>query len=454
MGSSRSSLVAACSGYFFVLLDVTIVNVALARIAGDLGSSTAGLQWVVDAYALVLASLMLSTGNLADLFGRRRVFSLGLAGFGLASLVCGLAPGIGALVAGRVLQGIAAAAILPTSLAIVGHAFPGQGERARAIGFWAGVGSLALIAGPILGGVLVDGLGWRAIFLLNVPLSLAALVLTRAAVEESSDPSREGLDVRGQLFGAAFLALAVFALIEGRRLGWASPAIVGALALAVVSAVCFVAAERSAPRPMLDLRYFSERGFSAANLGAGLMNLGTLGALFALSLFLQQIQGDSPLETGLRLLPWLGPLALLAPVSGRLTAAIGPRLPAALGLLAAGVGYLLLTGTGPNTGFGALWPPLALAGLGLAAATPALVTGATAAVPVERSGMASAVNNTARQVGGAIGVALIGGLATIGASLAVSGVALVCGGSVALLIPRTVAASRQPRRAPARAADG
>jgi len=433
--ASRSSLIAACSGYFFVLLDVTIVNVALARIASDLGSSTAGLQWVVDGYALVLASLMLSTGNLADLFGRRRVFSLGLAGFGLASLVCGLAPGIGTLVAGRVLQGVAAAAILPTSLAIVGHAFPGQGERARAIGVWAGVGSLALIAGPILGGVLVDALGWRAVFLLNVPLSVAAVLLTRVAVDESSDPSGEGLDVRGQVFGAGFLALTVFALIEGHHLGWASPAVVAAGVLAVVCLGSFLAAERAAPRPMLELRYFSERGFSAANVGAGLMNLGTLGALFALSLFLQRTQGHSPLDTGLRLLPWLGPLALLAPLSGRLTAAIGPRLPAALGLLAAGAGYLLLTGTGPDTGFGATWPPLVLAGLGLAAATPALVTGATAAVPRERSGMASAVNNTARQVGGAIGIALIGGLSTIGAALAVSAAALVCGGSLALLIP-------------------
>jgi len=266
--SGRSSLVAACSGYFFVLLDVTIVNVALARIARDLGSSTEGLQWVVDAYALVLASLMLSTGNLADLYGRRRVFSLGLAGFGVASLICGLASGTGMLVAGRVLQGVAAAAVLPTSLAIVGHAFPGQGERARAIGFWAGVGSLALIAGPVLGGLLVDGLGWRAIFLLNVPLSAAALLLTHAAVEESSDPAREGVDVRGQLFGAGFLALAVFALIEGRRFGWGSPEIAAAAALAAAALAGFVAAERAARRPMLDLRYFRQRGFSAANLGA------------------------------------------------------------------------------------------------------------------------------------------------------------------------------------------
>src|SRR5436190_20393943 len=223
MRAGRLSLAAACSGYFFVLLDVTIVNVALGHIATDLGSSRDGLQWVVDGYALVLAALMLSTGNLADLYGRRRIFSLGLGGFGVASLLCGLAPGIGALVVARVLQGLAAAAILPTSLAIVGQAFPAPGERARAIGFWAGVGSLALIAGPILGGVLVDALGWRAIFLLNVPLSLAALLLTRLAVEESSDPERGGLDGRGQLLGAAFLGLSVFALIEGRRLGWTSP---------------------------------------------------------------------------------------------------------------------------------------------------------------------------------------------------------------------------------------
>ncbi len=251
----------------------------------------------------------------------------------------------------------------------------------------------------------MDALGWRAIFLLNVPLSVAALALTWLAVAESSDPDRRGIDGPGQLLGALFLGLSVFALIEGRRLGWTSPEIVGAGALAIASLGAFVAAELRAARPMLDLRYFRRPGFSAANAGAGLMNLGTLGALFALSLFLQRVQGHSPLDTGLRLLPWLGPLAVLAPLSGRLTAVIGPRMPAAVGLVLAGVGYLLLTGVDPQTGFGSIWPPLALAGVGLAAATPALVTGATEAVPRERSGMASAVNNTARQVGGAIGVA-------------------------------------------------
>jgi DHA2 family methylenomycin A resistance protein-like MFS transporter len=435
MRSNRTSLAAACSGYFFVLLDVTIVNVALARIARDLGTSRADLQWVVDGYALVLAAMMLSAGTLADLYGRRRVFVFGLAGFGVASLLCGLAPGVGTLVAARVLQGLAAAAILPTSLAIVGYAFPEPRERARAIGVWAGVGSLALIAGPILGGALVDGLGWRAIFIINVPLSALALALTLAAVDESSDPSKEGVDVRGQVFGALFLGLAVFALIEGRRLGWTSPEIVASAVVALASLAAFLAAERKAVRPMLDLRFFRKPDFTAANVGAGLMNLGTLGALFALSLFLQRVQGKTPLETGLHLLPWLGPLALLAPLAGRLTGVIGPRLPAALGLVATGIGYLLLTGIGPDTSFAAIWPPLALAGVGLAAATPALVTGATAAVPRERSGMASAVNNTARQVGGAVGVALIGGLSTIGSSLAVSGAALVCGGSLVLLIP-------------------
>src|SRR5436190_11853179 len=197
MRAGRLSLAAACSGYFFVLLDVTIVNVALGHIATDLGSSRDGLQWVVDGYALVLAALMLSTGNLADLYGRRRIFALGLGGFGVASLLCGLAPGTQALVAARVLQGLAAAAILPTSLAIVAHAFPAPGDRARAIGIWAGIGSVALIAGPLVGGALVDGLGWRAIFLLNLPLSALALGLTLTAVQESSDPSSHAIDGRG-----------------------------------------------------------------------------------------------------------------------------------------------------------------------------------------------------------------------------------------------------------------
>src|SRR3954469_24419899 len=294
--SGWAQLAPACLGYFFVLLDVTVVNVALAKMGSDLGTSRDGLQWVVDSYALVLASLMLSTGDIADLVGRRRIFMGGLVAFGVASVLCALAPSVGVLIAGRALQGVGAAAILPTSLAIINHAFADSEERTKAIGFWAALGSLALVAGPLAGGLLVDGLGWRSIFWLNLPLVVAALVLTAALVQESSDPSERGVDVRGQIFAVGLLAGLVFFLIEGGRLGWSVPPVITALVVAIISAFVFIRTELRRRDPMLQLGYFRNRTFSAANAGSALMNLGTLGALFAFSIYLQQTEGESPLE--------------------------------------------------------------------------------------------------------------------------------------------------------------
>src|SRR3954464_3694492 len=204
--SGWAQLAPACLGYFFVLLDVTVVNVALSKMGSDLGTSRDGLQWVVDGYALVLASLMLGTGDIADLIGRRRIFMGGLVAFGASSVICALAPSVGVLIAGRALQGVGAAAILPTSLAIINHAFSESEERTKAIGLWAALGSLALVAGPLAGGVLVDAISWRAIFWLNLPLVAIALALTVALVEESSDPADRSVDVRGQLFAIGLLA--------------------------------------------------------------------------------------------------------------------------------------------------------------------------------------------------------------------------------------------------------
>jgi MFS transporter, DHA2 family, methylenomycin A resistance protein len=433
----RRALAIASAGYFFVLLDVTIVNVALARIGSGLGASRSELQWVVDAYALVLAAFMLSAGDLVDRFGSRRLFLAGLALFGIGSAACAAAGGVGFLIGGRIVQGFGAAAILPTSLAVVNQLFPDPGERPRAIGVWAGIGGSALVFGPVLGGLLVDPLGWRAIFWLNVPLVIISLALAVAFIPQSSGAENTQPDLPGQLLGTATLVAAVFALIEGGREGFASaPALTGA-AIAVVLVVAFLLAELRSPRPMLDLRWFTHPEFSGANAGSGLMNLGTLGALFAISLYLQQAHGLSPLRTGLNLLPLAVPLAALTPVTGRLVARAGARHPAGYGLLACGCGYLgasELTGqlTGP-----AGWVLLALAGGGMAVAVPGLVAAATEALGPDRAGIAAAVNNTSRQVGGAIGVALIGGFASASASLAASGLALLCGGLAALkLIPR------------------
>jgi MFS transporter, DHA2 family, methylenomycin A resistance protein len=436
--SSRAAwraLAPACLGYFFVLLDVTVVNVALARMGTDLGTSRDGLQWVVDGYALVLASLMLSAGDVADLIGRRRVFIAGLLAFGASSVVCAIAPTVPVLIAGRALQGLGAAAILPTSLAIINHAFADSEERTKAIGFWAALGSLALVAGPLAGGFLVDSLGWRSIFWLNLPLVLIATVLTVTLVRESSDPGERRIDVRGQIFAVGLLAGLVFFLIEGGRMGWTVPPVVTALVVALVSAAVFIRTERRRRDPMLQLGYFENATFSAANAGSGLMNLGTLGALFAFSIYLQQQQGESPIEAGLHILPWTAGLAVFAVLGGRIAQRFGPRLPAGLGLTATGVAFVVVALLPSQTGAAALIA-LGVAGIGLGIATPALVSAATEAVPAPRAGMAAAVNNTARQAGGAIGVALIGAISAITAAMAVAGAVLLLGGTLGLSLIR------------------
>ena len=427
----RWVLIVACAGLFLVQLDVTIVNVALARIGRGLGASTSGLQWVVDGYALVLATLMLTAGEVADRSGRRRVFVAGLAIFAAGSAVCALAPSIAVLVAGRVVQGLGAAAMLPTSLAIVQHAFPEPGERARAIGAWAAVSALALVTGPVIGGALAGGPGWRAVFWLTVPLALTAATLALRTVPESRGVAGRRIDVAGQALGSLTLAAIVFACIEGGRLGWGSPVVAAALVAAPVALLAFVAVERRAADPMLDVSNFRRPAFSAPNAAAGLMNFGILGVPFSLSLFFQDVEGKSPAATGVRLLPVLAPLALLATLGGRATGRIGPRLPAGAGLAVTGAALAALAGLGPGSSYAAVACLLAIAGTGLAFATPALVTAATGALPAHRAGVASAVNNTARQAGGAIGVALIGGLGSIHAALLASGTALLTGGALA-----------------------
>jgi MFS transporter, DHA2 family, methylenomycin A resistance protein len=443
------ALAIATLGYGLVLLDVTIVNVALDSIASGLGASGAQLQWVVDGYALALASLMLSAGQIADAFGRRRVFAAGMALFGVASAACALAPTAGALIAARVIQGAGAAALLPASLALVTAAHPEPGDRARAIGIWAGLGSLGLVAGPLVGGVLTGWLGWRAVFWLGVPVCAAALLALRWVRESRAPAADRRLDVAGQLAGIAWLVSLVGALIEARRLGWTSAPVLGALAFSAAALAALIAAERRAAWPMLELRFFRDRGFSAANLGALTMNLGVLGSLFVLSLLLQQGHGLSPEAAGVRLIPLAAPLALVPPFAARVIRRSGPRLPAAFGLAGTAAGFLALAALGSDAPYAAMLAPLLLAGVSLGFATPGLVTGATSSVPSERAGMAAAVNNTARQAGGAIGVALIGGFAGA-AGFAVSGAALMAGAIVVGAPGRTLTARAGPSRTCAR----
>jgi MFS transporter, DHA2 family, methylenomycin A resistance protein len=403
-------LTVMCVGYFLVLLDVTIVNVALPDIGRHLGGGVAGLQWVVDGYALALASLLLAGGTAGDLRGHKRIVLRGLVLFGAGSLACGLAPGIGFLVAARVFQGIGAALMLPGTLAIISRAFPERGQQARAIGIWAAIGSIALPVGPLLGGVLVQGFGWRSVFLLNVPLVAFAIVAAARTVEESRNEAARRFDRVGTTLGAGLLAAATFTVIRAGERGF--DPLVGAGAVLTIALVAgFLRVERAGADPMLPLGLFRRRAFRAANAAAGVMNFATLGLLFLLTQYLQGIRHHSALAAGIALLPLAAPLSLLSPLTGHLNARLGPKLPMLLGLVLLAASGVTLLDVSPSSGFGGLLPTLLLWGIGIGLLTPAVVAAAVASVEPERAGLASGVNNTARQTGGVFGIAIFGAIA-------------------------------------------
>jgi MFS transporter, DHA2 family, methylenomycin A resistance protein len=400
-----------CVGYFLVLLDVTIVNVALPTIGRRLHPGISGLQWVVDGYALALAGLMLSAGTVGDLHGHKRVVLGGLTVFGIASLGCGLASSAGMLITCRVVQGLGAAFMLPGTLALIANAYPDERERARAIGVWAGVGSCALPAGPLLGGLLVQGPGWRWVFLLNVPLVAAALPAAAQVVTESRTRTDRRLDLPGAALGALALIGATFAFISAGHGGSVVPVVISA-GCAVAAAAGFMVAERRARDPLIPLGLLRRPAFVTANGVAGAMNLATLGLLFVVTLYLQDVRHDRALVAGIVLLPLFAPLSVLAPVGGRIVARTGPRMPMLGGLVVAAIGVGLLTLSGAGTGYLALLPAVLLWGVGLAFLTPAVVSAAVSAVPAGRAGLGSAVNNTTRQAAGAIGIAAFGAIAS------------------------------------------
>ena len=403
-------LTVMCVGYFLVLLDVTIVNVALPSIGSALHADLSSLQWVVDAYSLALAGLMLGAGAIGDRHGHKPIVMSGLALVGVASLGCGLAPGPAVLIACRALQGAAAALLLPGTLAVIAQTFPQPAARARAIGTWAGIGSIALPAGPLVGGALVQSIGWRAVFLVNVPIVVPALAVARRVVVARPTRHHGRPDFAGIAVGAALPTAVTFALIEAGRQGL-DPAVVGASLVAVGLAVALPAVERRAATPILPPTLLRSPGFVIANAVAGTMNLASLGLLFVLTLYLQQVEHRSALEAGVRLVPLFAPLSVLAPLAGRVVARTGPRLPMTIGLLLAAAGMAGLAVLDGRRGDAALLPTLVLWGVGLGILTPAVVTAAVHAVPAGSAGLASGVNNTARQAGGAVGIAALGALA-------------------------------------------
>ncbi|QBD75732.1 DHA2 family efflux MFS transporter permease subunit [Ktedonosporobacter rubrisoli] len=403
-------LAAICFGFFMVILDTTVVDVALPGLQRQFGASIAELQWVVDGYMLVYAGLLLTAGALGDRLGNKRIFLIGLVLFTCASALCGIAPDMSLLQFARVAQGLGAALQVPASLALLNHTFPDARERDRAIGIWGAVAGIAAGAGPVIGGLLINVLGWRSIFFLNVPLGLAGFLLTWRFVPTVPGLPQRGFDPGAQVAGIIALGLLTLASIQGNAWGWNSLPILGALAGFIVAALLFLLIERSSTNPILPLHFFASPTFSAATTIGLLLNFAFYAQLFLVSIFFQQIWGYSALITGLALLPEGGVIAISSALSGKVTARTGPRLPMVIGLCIGGFGFWLMMLINSNTAYLLLCPMLIAIGFGISFTMPAMTTAVVSSVPRERSGIASAVLNTSRQVGEVLGVALLGSL--------------------------------------------
>jgi DHA2 family methylenomycin A resistance protein-like MFS transporter len=402
-------LVVMCAGMFLVLLDVTVVNVAVPSITAGLRTGTAGIQWVVDAYTVTLASLLLAGGAAGDRFGHRWVVAAGLAVFGAASAGCALAPTPGLLVAARAAQGVGAALLLPGSIAAIADAYPDRAAQAKALGVWAAVSSLALPAGPLLGGLIVSAAGWRAVFWINPPVVAVCLVGVLAWVRASGRRrDRRRPDLAGMALATLCLAAAVYAVIAAD--GSAVAAVVAA-SVAVLAAVGLTVTERRAANPLLPPALFARPAFRVVTVAALIMNLTSNGLLFLLTRYLQTILGQRPLTAGLMLLPLFAPLAVTSPLAGRLTARCGPCPVMLAGAAVAAAGQLCLLLVTPATSYPRLVPALLGVGFGVGLFTAPVVAAAMRAVPADRSGLASGINNTARQAGTALGVAIFGAVA-------------------------------------------
>jgi len=448
--TGMNSVIAATSFSFVVTqLDVTVVNVALPRIAENLSVHVAGLQWVVDAYTLPFAVLMLSAGVLGDRFGSRLAYLIGLAIFGAASLACGLAPNAATLVASRAAQGAAAALLIPSSLALLSHAAADDHAlRARAVGLWTAAGSVAIAAGPVLGGLLVASMGWRSIFLINVPLCAVGAVLTVKSVSPAAqtEAATHHLDPAGQLLAILSLTGLTYSVIEFRPLGFHHPLVVGGAILAVAAGIGFYFAETKSSEPMLPLGIFRLPNFSPSVAFGTIMNLTFYGMIFVLSLYLQQARGYSALGTGLAYLPLMCTFIVSNVASGMVGARTGPRLPMIVGSAMALVGYVMLSRLGPATPYWAMLIPFIVIPGGMGFAIPAMMAGVLSSVDRTRSGTASAIVNAARQTGGAIGVAIFGALIGSTPGQIVQGMRLSSWASVGLLVISTTIAWKCIRR--------
>jgi DHA2 family methylenomycin A resistance protein-like MFS transporter len=407
------TLATLCLGWFMVIVDATIVNVALPTLARELPASITGLQWVVDGYTVTFAGLLLSGGVLADRLGGRRVYAAGLVLFCAASVACALAPGLAALVTARIVQGVGAALLVPACLALIQSAYHDRDTRSWAIGIWGTVGGLAGGSGPLLGGLLTDVFGWRALFWVNVPLGALTLLLTRRYVSAGDRPDagaegRGGIDLAGQAAGGLALLGLTAGAVEAGRAGWTAPLPLTLLAVGVAGAITFVQVERRVRDPMLPLSIFSHRELSAATAIGFAMNFSFYGLLFVEAIVLERRYGFSPLQTGLALLPQTGVIAVGSWLGGRVTTKRGARTPMAVGMAAGAAGFLGLCVIGTHTPYAALVVPMIAAGFGISFCMPAATSAVVEAAPPGRAGIASGALNASRQVGGALGIALLG----------------------------------------------
>ncbi len=433
-------VIAATSfGFAVVQLDVSIVNVALARISESLGGGVADLQWVINSYAVAFASLLLAAGALGDRIGARRAYIAGLTVFAIASVACGISPGIGALIAARALQGVGAALVVPCSLALLTHACgDNSAARAHAISLWTAAGSVTLSAGPLLGGLLVDALGWRSIFLVNIPIGAAGIWWTWRTVAET--PRRSGaLDLPGQVLAMLTLLGLTGAIIEAGHRGMDAPQVIAGFVGALLCGAGFMLREAHTADPIVPLGFFRNSTFSASTLVGLVINLTLYGTIFLLGLYLQQTLGYSPTIAGFAFLPLPIVLGMANVAAGIIGYRFGLRIPMALGLVIAGIGYGLLARLSATTHYASLLPGLVVIPLGVGLSVPLMTSALLAPVPRSRSGVASGVLNTVRQAGGGIGVALFGalmaggGVAGIRNALMLSEALLVCGAVAAVV---------------------
>jgi EmrB/QacA subfamily drug resistance transporter len=404
------TLLAVAFGLFMIMLDNTVVNVSLPSIERDLDISISELEWVVNAYALTFGVLLLTGGKLADLLGRRRIFMLGLIIFTASSLFCGLANSAGVLIGARTVQGVGAALMNPATLSIITATFPPR-QRGTAIGIWAGVSAMALAIGPLVGGFITEHWSWSWVFFINVPIGILGLFAARMFIDESRDTSHEQrLDLPGLTTSAISLFALTYALIESNNYGWGSARIIGLFVVAAVFGVAFVLLELHQRLPMLDLSLFKNATFAGANTVMLLVGLAMFGVFFFVSLFVQNVMGYSPTQAGAAFLPMTGLIILVAPQAGRLSDRVGSRWLVGVGMILLSISLFLFSRLDQGSDFWSLLPAMVIGGFGMGLAMSPLTSAAMSSVPVDKAGVGSAVINSSRQIGGSIGIALMGAI--------------------------------------------